>query len=198
MCTGACIVSAAQHWVRRALGRVLTPLLLGLRRLLLWCRNHLKYGALRCVCYTYAYEIMSAAQRCNYFTLTGKPRGLSAPKWRTVLRTILPTHQRQPRLWNKYLILPADCPATLGGPFAVHVFNPPETTTSLDKILDSTADCPRPSGRPSVVQSCEPPPETSSLDKLQVSTADRPLPYSGLSAVNSAKPPETTSSLNKT
>ena len=41
----------------RALGRVLTPLLLGLRRLLLWCRNHLKYGALNCGCYTYAYEI---------------------------------------------------------------------------------------------------------------------------------------------
>jgi len=43
--------------VRRALGRVLTPLLLGLRRLLLRCRNHLKYGALSCGCYTYAYEI---------------------------------------------------------------------------------------------------------------------------------------------
>ena len=43
--------------VRRALGRVLTPLLLGLRRHLLWCRNHLKYGALSCGCYTYAYEI---------------------------------------------------------------------------------------------------------------------------------------------
>ena len=43
--------------VRRALGRVLTPLLLGLRRLLLRGRDHLKYGALSCGCYTYAYEI---------------------------------------------------------------------------------------------------------------------------------------------
>jgi hypothetical protein len=41
----------------RALGRVLTPLFLGLRRLLLRCRNHLKYGVLSCGCYTYAYGI---------------------------------------------------------------------------------------------------------------------------------------------
>ena len=47
--------------VRRALGRVFTPLLLGLLRLLLWCRNHLKYGALSCGCYTYAYEMIE----CN-------------------------------------------------------------------------------------------------------------------------------------
>ena len=45
---------------------------------------------------------MSAAQRCNYFTLTEIPCGLSAPKWRTVRRTILPTHQRQQRLWNTF------------------------------------------------------------------------------------------------
>ena len=141
---------------------------------------------------------MSAAQLCNYFTSTGIPCGLSAPKWRTVRRTILPTHQNQVPLWTKlqsirrtvrspladcpqytytnppetttsleqFLILPADCPAPLGGPSAVHVFNPPETEASLDKILDSTADCPRPSGGPSAVKSCEPPPETSSLDKL--------------------------------
>ena len=42
--------------VKRALGRVLTPLLLGLRRLLLWYRDHLKDGALSCGCYMYAYE----------------------------------------------------------------------------------------------------------------------------------------------
>ena len=53
-------------------------------------------------------------------------------------------------------ILPADCPATPGGPSAVQVLNPPETETSLDNFLDSTADCPRPSGGPSAVQSCEP------------------------------------------
>ena len=28
--------------------------------------------------------------------------GLSAPKWRTVRRTLLPTHQRQQRLWNNF------------------------------------------------------------------------------------------------
>jgi len=49
--------------VRRALGRVLTPLLLGLRRLLLWCRDHLKDGSLRCGCYTYAYELNECSPR---------------------------------------------------------------------------------------------------------------------------------------
>ena len=83
------------------------------------------------------------------------PCGLSVPKWRTVRRTNPPTHQTTTSL-EQFLILPADCPATLGGPSAVHVFNPPETATSLDKILDSTADCPRPSGGLSAVQSCEP------------------------------------------
>ena len=34
---------------------------------------------------------MSAAQGCNCFTLTEIPCGLSAPKWRTVRRIILPT-----------------------------------------------------------------------------------------------------------
>ena len=47
--------------VRRALGRVLTPLLLGLLRLHLRCRNHLKHGVLNCGCYTNAYEMIE----CN-------------------------------------------------------------------------------------------------------------------------------------
>ena len=34
---------------------------------------------------------------------------------------------------EQLLILPADCPAPLGGPSAVHVSNLPETTTSLEK-----------------------------------------------------------------
>ena len=84
-------------------------------------------------------------------------------------------------------ILPADCPATPGGPSAVQVLNPPETKTSLDNFLDSTADCPRPSGGPSAVRPCEPPETTSSLEQIRASTADRPLPYSGLSAINLAK-----------
>ena len=41
--------------VRRALGQVLTPLLLGLLRLLLWSRDRLKHDALSCGRYTNAY-----------------------------------------------------------------------------------------------------------------------------------------------
>ena len=48
---------------RRPLGRVLTLLPLGLRRLLLWCRDHLKDGSLRCGCYTYAYELNEYSPR---------------------------------------------------------------------------------------------------------------------------------------
>ena len=55
---------------------------------------------------------------------------------------------------DKFLILPADHPALLGGPSAVHSSNPPETTTSLDKILDSTANCPLSNSGPSAVQPC--------------------------------------------
>ena len=39
------LLSARVSW---ALVRVLTPLILGLCRLLLRCRNHLEYGALSC------------------------------------------------------------------------------------------------------------------------------------------------------
>jgi len=56
---------------------------------------------------------------------------------------------------DKFLILPADRPAPLSGLSAVHSANPPETTTSLDKILDSTADCPLSNSGPSAVQFCE-------------------------------------------
>ena len=53
--------------VRRALGRVLTPLLLCLIRLLLRYRNHLKHGVLNCGCYTNAYEMIE----CNSnYTIT--------------------------------------------------------------------------------------------------------------------------------
>ena len=47
--------------VRRALGRVLTPLLLGLIRLLLRSRDHLKHDALSCGRYTNGYEM----NECN-------------------------------------------------------------------------------------------------------------------------------------
>ena len=115
------------------------------------------------------------------------PCGLSAPKWRTVRSTILPTHQNQQPLWTNFQSIrrtvrsqAADCPQLTpqnhqrqrrlwtnfklycgpsGPPWRTvrsHSADPPETTTSLDKILDSTADCPRPSGGPSAVKSCEP------------------------------------------
>ena len=47
--------------VRRALGRVFTPLLLGLIRLLLWCRYHLIHDVLNGGCYTNAYEIIECS-----------------------------------------------------------------------------------------------------------------------------------------
>jgi len=55
--------------VRRALGQVLTPLLLGLIRLLLWCRYHLIHDILNGGCYTNAYEIIecSSMMQLLYF-----------------------------------------------------------------------------------------------------------------------------------
>jgi len=140
---------------------------------------------------------MSAAQGCNYFSLTGIPCGLSAPQWRTVRRTILPTHQNQVPLWTKLQSIRRTVHSPLADRPQYTCANPPETTTPLEQFLNSTADCPRPSGGPSAVQFLRTPPETSSLDNFQLSTADRPLPYSGLSAVNFAKLPETTSSLDE-
>ena len=88
---------------------------------------------------------------------------------------------------EQFLILPADCPATLGGLSAVHIFNPAETSTSLDKILNSTADCPAPLGGPSAVHVFNPPETTASLDKILDSTADCPRPSGGSSAVQSCE-----------
>ena len=47
--------------VRRALGRVLTPLLLGLIWLLLRCLYHLIHDVLNGGCYTNAYEIIECS-----------------------------------------------------------------------------------------------------------------------------------------
>ena len=60
------LLSARVSW---ALVRELTPLILGLCRLLLRCRNHLEYVALSCGCYTYAYEIneCSSMMRLLYY-----------------------------------------------------------------------------------------------------------------------------------
>ena len=53
------------------MGRVLTPILLGLLRLLLWCRNHLKHDILNGGCYTNAYKIIecSLMMQLLYFKL---------------------------------------------------------------------------------------------------------------------------------
>ena len=94
-------------------------------------------------------------------------------------------------------ILPADCPATPGGPSAVQVLNPPETETSLDNFLYSTKDCPRPSGGPSAVQSCEPHQRHRLWNKfkLQLRTVRSPIADCPQSILQ--KQPEATSSLDK-
>ena len=86
----------------------------------------------------------------------------------------------------------------LDGPSAVHSANPPETTTSLDRILDSTADCPLSISGPSAVQPYETHQRQHRLwtnFELQRRTVRSPLV--DRPQFNSAKPPETTSSLDK-
>ena len=56
--------------VRRALGRVLTPLLLGLLRLLLRSHDRLKHDTLSCRHYTNAYEKIEC--NSNYVLTTPK------------------------------------------------------------------------------------------------------------------------------
>ena len=56
--------------VRRALDRVLSPLLLGLIRLLLRSRDRLKHDALSCGRYTNAYEMIEC--NSNYVLTTPK------------------------------------------------------------------------------------------------------------------------------
>ena len=140
---------------------------------------------------------MSAAQWCNYFTSTGMPSGLSAPKWRTVHRIILPTHQNHQCFWRIFYTgwrtvrSPlADCPQYTYA-------NPPETTTSLEQFLILPTDCPAPLGGPSAVHVFNPPETATSLDKILDSTADCMRPSGGPSAVQSCAPPPETSFLDK-
>ena len=111
MCTGDCLQGAAQSWVRRALGRVLTPLLLGLRRLLLRCRNHLEYDVLNGGCYTNAYEIIECSSMMQLIYFNWNACGLSA------IQLCRPT--RTNYLSGQISIYTADRPALLGGPSAV-------------------------------------------------------------------------------
>ena len=85
------------------MGRVLTPLLLGLLRLLLRCRNHLIHDVLNGGCYTNAYEkIECSSNDVTTILQTEMPCGLSAPKWRTVRGSTLQTHQNQLPLWTNF------------------------------------------------------------------------------------------------
>ena len=80
--------------VRRALGRVLTPLLLGLIRLLLWCRYHLIHDSLGGGFYMHAYEMIECNTNYTITKLRNEMScGLSAPKWRTVRGSTRQTHQ---------------------------------------------------------------------------------------------------------
>ena len=126
--------------VRRALGRVPTPLLLGLLRLLLRCRNHLEHDVLNGGCYMNAHEIFECSSRMQllYFNwnalrtvraqVTDRPQYNSADPPEPT--TALDKFQSIRRTVRSNI---ADCPQFN---FAI----PPEATTPLDKILISTAD----------------------------------------------------------
>ena len=113
--------------VRRALGRVLTPLLLGLLRLLLRCRNHLIYGALSCGCYTNAYEMIEC--NSNYIITIPKMKcpadcpqpngGPSAVQLRRPTRTS--------NVSGEFLDWLVDCPRLSSGLSATHFCNPTRT-----------------------------------------------------------------------
>ena len=134
-----------------ALGRVLTPLLLGLRRLLLRCCNHLKYGALSYGYYMHAYEINKCISMMYliYFN------------W-NALRTVRAQVADRPPYYStdppetttsleQFLDSTADCPRPSGGPSAVQSCELPPETSSLDRLQVSTADRPLPTGGPSAV-----------------------------------------------
>ena len=160
------------------MGWVLTPLLLGLIRLLLRCCYHLIHDVLNGRCYTNVYEIIdcSSIMQLLYFNWnalrTVRAQVADRPQYNSAdppePTTSLDKFQSIRRTVRSNI---ADCPQ----------FNsaiPPEATTPLDKILISTADGPQ-------FTLLIPPETITSLDKTLDYMADCPLSNSGPSAVQS-------------
>ena len=158
------------------MGWVLTPLRLGLLRLLLWCRNHLEHDVLNGGCYTNAYEIFECSSRMQllYFNWnalrTVRAQVADRPQYNSAdppePTTSLDKFESIRRTVRSNI---ADCPQ----------FNSailPEATTPLDKILISTADRPALLGGPSAVYSA------NSTRDDNVSGQNSRL-YAGLSAL---------------
>ena len=121
--------------VRRALGRVLTPLLLGLLRLLLRGRNYLIRDSLGGGFYMHAYEMIECNTNYTISKLRNKMScGLSAPKWRTVRSTIPQTHQNQLRLWTNFKTIGRTVRSKIADHPRFNSAKPPEATTPLDKF----------------------------------------------------------------
>ena len=162
--------------VRRALGRVLTPLLLGSIWLLLRCRYHLIHDVLNGGCYTNAYEIIecSSMMKLLYFNWnalrTVRAQVADRPQYNSAdppePTTALDNFQSIRRTVCSNI---ADCLQ----------FNStilPEVTTPLDKILISIADRPALLDGPSAVHSA------NSTRDDNVSRQNSRL-YGGLSAI---------------
>ena len=120
--------------VRRALGRVLTLLLLGLLRLLLRCHYHLIHDILNGRCYMNAYEIIecSSMMQLLYFNWnalrTVRTQVVDRPQYNSA-DPPEPTNSL-----DKFSIYTADCPLSSSGLSAVNSAKPPEATTPLDKF----------------------------------------------------------------
>ena len=179
------------------MGRVLTPLLLGLIWLLQRCRNHLKHGVLNCGCYTNAYETIKCSSMMQLLHIKLKclaycPHPSGGP---SVVKLCRPT--RPNYLTGQFLYWLANCPLTLSGLSAIHPRQTSRDNDASGKILNSTADRPAPLGGPSAVHSANSPETTTSLDKILDSMADCPALLGGLSAVHPCEPHQTISSLDK-
>ena len=159
------------------MGRVLTPLLLGLLRLLLRCHNHLKHDVLNSGCYTNAYEIIECSSMMQLLYFKQKcpadcPHPSGGP---SAVQCCRPT--RTNYLSGQFQIYKADCPLQNSGLSAVNSAKPPEAMTPLDKFLISTADCPALLGGPSAVHTA------NSTRDDNVSGQNSRL-YGGLSALH--------------
>src|SRR6185369_1278798 len=107
-------------------------------------RNHLKYGALSCGCYTYAYEINECSSMMKLFFFnwnalrTVRAQVADRPPYHSTdppePSTYLDKLQSIRRTVRSHL---ADCPQYTYA-------NPPETTTSLEQFLILPADRPAP------------------------------------------------------